>query len=231
MGITTNKNCLIHYTLGTPDERGDQFPSATLSLKDRILVKTQRFLYDLLLAKKNPFFDKLYHAIAKTYKTLIQPTRFSMSQDKRILDAGNWYGNDSAWRMVVDLMRILYFADTQGLIQDTPQRRTFSIIDGIIGGENDGPLAPDNVISGVVIAGSNLLAVDAVASRIMGMNIEKIKWLEFLMDSELYGIKKPSEIRIASEIPEFSTMFSHRQSLLGFAPHPGWRNYLEVEQD
>lgn len=38
VGINTNKNYLIHYTLGTPEEGGDQFPSKVLSLREELIV-------------------------------------------------------------------------------------------------------------------------------------------------------------------------------------------------
>ena len=48
------------------------------------------------------------------------------------LDAGNWHGNDSAWRMAADLMKVFVFADRGGELQGAPQRRMFSIVDGVV---------------------------------------------------------------------------------------------------
>jgi uncharacterized protein (DUF362 family) len=228
VGITTNKNCLVHYTLGTPEEGGDQYPPDLLSTADRLVIKLQRFLYDTLLAKKNPALDRLYHLAAKTYKTLIQPTRLSVSAEKRIMDFGNWRGNDSAWRMVADLMRIVVYADKDGRIRETPQRRILSFIDGIVGGENDGPLAPDPTPSGAVISGFNPLAVDIAAARLMGLDFRKLKWVTYLLESQLFGLSGEKEIEVISTRPEITTMFDTRDRLLNFRPHPGWRNYLEL---
>ena len=47
----------------------------------------------------------------------------------------------------------------------------------MIGGENNGPLAPDPVAAGVLLAGENLLAVDLVAARLMGFDPLKIRHL------------------------------------------------------
>jgi uncharacterized protein (DUF362 family) len=228
VGITTNKNCLIHYTLGSARNGGDQFPPDALGFRDKILVKSQRFLYDALLSKKNPALDRVYQLIAKCYKTFVEPTGLGMSRDKRILDAGNWRGNDSAWRMVADLMRIIFFADGQGNIRQEPQRRIFSFIDGIIGGENDGPLAPDAAPSGVVIAGVNPLAVDMAATRLMGLDFDKLRWVDYLLKSRLYGISDENEIQVISADSRFTDMFGDKASPLAFKPHPGWKNYLEI---
>ncbi|HMK36310.1 MAG TPA: DUF362 domain-containing protein [Desulfomonilaceae bacterium] len=228
VGITTNKNCLVHYTLGTPETGGDQFPPNMLTGGEKMLVRAQRFLYDALLSKKSPLLDMLYHFIAKTYKTVVQPTHLFMKREKRMLDAGNWYGNDTAWRMISDLMHIIVYADGAGRMRETPQRRILSFIDGIVGGENDGPLAPDAVASGVVLAGLNPLAVDVAATRLMGLDINKLKWIENLLKSSKLGIRSPSEIKIISAVPEFRDMFETSDPLLAFRPHPGWKGHLEL---
>lgn len=67
-------------------------------------------------------------------------------KNKKILEGGNWYGNDSAWRMACDLLRIFLFADKDGNIHEKLVRRVFSIVDGIIGGEGNGPLAPSGLV-------------------------------------------------------------------------------------
>jgi uncharacterized protein (DUF362 family) len=228
VGIVTNKNCLVHYTLGTPEKGGDQFPPNLLLGREEFLVKSQRLLYDALLSKRDPFLDKVYHVIARAYKKILQPARWGVSPDKRILDAGNWYGNDSAWRMVVDLMRIILFADREGRICKAPQRRIFSFVDGIIGGENDGPLSPDAVASGVVVAGANLLAVDIVGTMLMGLHFSKLKWITYLLESRLFGICSERDIEVVSSVPDLSEILETGAGLMRFRPHPGWKGHLDT---
>ena len=48
--------------------------------------------------------------------------------------SGNWHGNDTTWRMVLDLNRALRYGDGVGVLHDEPQRRYFSVVDGIIAG-------------------------------------------------------------------------------------------------
>jgi len=57
----------------------------------------------------------------------------------------------------------------------------FAIIDGIVGMEGDGPLHGTAVDSGVVIMGDNLSAVDATATRLMGIYPENIEYLRLLL--------------------------------------------------
>ena len=55
--------------------------------------------------------------------------------------SGNWYGNDTTWRMVIDLNRILMYAQSSGCLQAKPARRMFCIVDGIVGGDGNGSWA------------------------------------------------------------------------------------------
>jgi uncharacterized protein (DUF362 family) len=238
VGICANKNLCLHYTLGPPSQGGDQYPDNLFSTNDLVLIKMERLLYDLLLAKHNIIGEYILRAITrindlnKIYlkdeskkNNLIKA--FSM---KRTLDSGNWYGNDSAWRMSVDLLKIICFADKKGEIQNTPQRRFFSIIDGVIGGENNGPLVPDPKPVGIIIGGDNLVAVDLVATRLMGFDYNKIK---------LFSIIKDPRFKFKEDPFESIEMYSNRHSgiisskdLTGyipkFIPHPGWSGHIEI---
>lgn len=137
VGINTNKNHLIHYMLGTPDEGGDQFPNRLLSFKEKLIIKLQRILYDKLLAPRKLKLEKIYTYVVHFYKKYLKYIIGNVSKQKLLLDGGNWYGIDTTWRMVVDLVKIIYFTDSEGKIQPYPQRKIFSIIDGIIGGEKE----------------------------------------------------------------------------------------------
>ena len=85
--------------------------------------------------------------------------------------AGGWYGNDTIWRSVLDLNKILLYADREGVMRSKRQRKFFSVVDGIIGGEGDGPVLAMPKVSGVLLAGFNPMAVDICATRLMGFII------------------------------------------------------------
>ncbi len=231
VGINTNKNCIVHYTLGTPQHGGDQFPPALLNAKEEFITKTKRRLHDLLLAQQSPVTDAMYSALAKSWRKIAKPVIGSISEDKTMFDGGNWHGNDSAWRMVSDLMKVILYADKNGVLREAPQRKVFAVIDGIIGGENNGPLLPEAKRAGVVIAGCNPLAVDIVSTRLMGLDWRKLKWIDDLLCSERFGcfVREVREIKIASNQSDFENMFEHNERLLGFKPHPGWQEFLEIE--
>lgn len=226
VGISTNKNLLVHYTLGTPEEQGDQFPPGALTTTERRLVRGQRFLYDALLARQKRGLDWLYRGAILAYGALVKPWLGSVPPAKRVLDGGNWHGNDSAWRMVVDLVRVVEFADETGRLASTPQRRIFSIVDGIIGGENDGPLAPDAKEAGIIMAGFNPVAVDIVGTRLMGFDWRKLKWIQSMLDNDFHV--STQGIQVVSDKPELTQILSSRSGFLNFLPHPGWRGHIDA---
>ncbi len=152
------------------------------------------------------------------YLKIFRHLGLTIPYKKRILDAGNWYGNDSAWRMVVDLATIIH---------QKHRPKLFSIIDGIIAGENQGPLVPDAKKTAVLIGGENFLAVDLVATRLMGFDPLKIKQYVKLL-AEKIGPRKFSAIKIHSNISRFSKCFHNKDSYLNFLPHPGWIGHIEV---
>ena len=87
---------------------------------------------------------------------------------------GSWHGNDTCWRMCLDLNYVLRFANKEGKVCDTPQRRYFSLVDGIVAGEGDGPMKPDPKPVGTLLAGCSPYQVDYIASYIMGFDPKKL---------------------------------------------------------
>lgn len=57
-------------------------------------------------------------------------------------------------------------------------RPGFTIVDGVIGMEGDGPIRGTAVPHGLVLMGEHLPAVDATAARLMGLAPERIAYLE-----------------------------------------------------
>ena len=145
--------------------------------------------------------------------------------------AGLNFMEDYAWRIVADLARIVTFADDRGKIQSIPQRRFFSAIDGIIGGENNGPLEPDPRPCGCLIVGENLLAADMVATRLMGFDIKKLRQYDLVLQGK-EEFPSTDQIEIVADgekIPGLTFFDSKdRNPMFGFRPHPSWAGRIEV---
>lgn len=99
------------------------------------------------------------------------------AQHAKVTHRGAHPGNDTIWRMVVDLYKSLL----------TKERKYFTIIDGIMAGEGQGPFCPTSKHANVLIGGFDFLLTDIVAARYMGLNPKKIKYLEYFIKE--WGIK------------------------------------------
>jgi len=148
VGTATNKNYLVHYTLDTPAKGGDQLPDI-VSWRSGLFIRISSFLTDNLMTHRNVALERLYVFLKRFQRKYLIPFGLGLGEEHQKRYGGNWYGNDSAWRMAVDLLKIIYYADQSGILHNNKQRKIFSFIDGIIGGENDGPLHPDPKRCGV----------------------------------------------------------------------------------
>ena len=232
VGIATNKNLLVHYTLTPPSEGGDQYPDGLLTRLEEALIKIERWMYDHLLAPRVRPLEYLHRSMYWLHNHTTRRLGIKVDENKRLLDAGNWYGNDSAWRMAVDLMKAFHFADREGHLHRSPQRRVFSVIDGVIGGDNKGPLVPDPVLAGVLLAGENFLAVDLVAARLMGFDPLKVRmYRSLLADPEFdFGVRRLDDIQVVSPNRAWVGCLQDTTSrFLDFDPHPGWIGHLEIQ--
>jgi len=159
--------------------------------------------------------------------SLIRPLRDRMRQIAGVTEAtiyaGNWHGNDIMWRTILDLGRIKGYADRAGRISKDRQRRSFVIVDGIVGGEADGPTNPTPKPCGVLVAGFDELTVDVTTSRIMGfdpMKIPKFKNINAVLPS----------IKCASNVDGWTgAIADFKGRCLNFKPHYGWKGHIEVE--
>ena len=223
VGINGNKNWLPHHREGTPSQGGDQFSDD--GVKHKIERKAMAFFRNVF-----PLFGPLKGAIAKPVKALGKSIFGDTNTDT--IRSGNWYGNDTTWRMVIDLNRILMYADANGCLRDKPVRHSFSIVDGIVGGEGNGPLDPTPKSAGVVLAGANPVAVDLVSTRLMGFDYMRLPMLrEAMLEHPLpFSITEYGEVVCRSNDPVFDRCLVNlsRQASLDFESHFGWQKHVEL---
>jgi hypothetical protein len=152
--------------------------------------------------------------------------------------SGNWHGNQTTWRMCLDLNRCLYYSDARGLRRDAPGpvRRVLTVLDGIVAGEGDGPLAPGDVPLGVVLAATDPVALDLVAVRLMGFDERRLpKVIEALRadDLPISEVRDPLDVSIVEVAADSFRVRDLRLDEIRpdrvFTPHPGWRGHIERE--
>jgi uncharacterized protein (DUF362 family) len=225
VGINGNKNWLPHHREGTPTQGGDQFADEAASNRiERGVMSGFRRVFPLL--------GPLRPLIAGPIKTLGKRIFGDTNTNK--IRSGNWHGNDTTWRMVIDLNRALHYSDADGVLHDRPMRRFFSLVDGIISGEGNGPLDPLPKPAGLVLAGWNPVAVDVVAARLMGFDWRRLKMLTRALDSAdlpLVGFAC-DQLRVASNRRDYDGALSEIAGPgLGFRPHFGWIGNVEFGLD
>ena len=69
-------------------------------------------------------------------------------------------------------------------------RRSFGIVDGIVGMEGNGPIQGTPKAAGVLVMGSDLAAVDATCCRIMGIDPAKVEYLNMAAAEGLGNVEE-----------------------------------------
>lgn len=200
VGITNEKYWLPHYRMGCPpqgDETPVEYPS---EIKRRI--ELQRKIINTGLAFWATHAVKILDSLHIKEKIF---DFFNIAKDmhgnekcRRNIFSGAWYGNDTIWRSVIDLNKIIFYADKEGNMKKQRQRKYFTLIDGIIAGEGNGPLDPTPKKSGLLIGGKDPIAVDYVAIKMMGIDPNRIKLLTqaLNMQAENIGISSLNQVEI-----------------------------------
>jgi uncharacterized protein (DUF362 family) len=85
-------------------------------------------------------------------------------------------------------------------------RRSFAIVDGIVGMEGNGPIQGTPKPAGVLVMGGDLPAVDATCCRIMGIDPDKVQYLSMAADN-LGVIEEPRIQQRGERIRDVRTNF------------------------
>lgn len=225
VGINGNKNWLPHHRLGTPAQGGDQFSDDSMvhHLERRVMACFRRLF---------PLLGPVRTVVAKPLKVLGQRVFGDTNTDT--IRSGNWYGNDTTWRTVIDLNRALMYGDRNGRLQDTPARRMFCIVDGIVGGEGNGPLDPTPKAASMVVAGMNPVAVDLACARMMGFDYTRLPMLCQALDSN-HSLPLTSfgydDIVCRSNAQQFGRPLNQSDGWsMSFRPHFGWQGHVELHR-
>jgi len=87
-------------------------------------------------------------------------------------------------------------------------RRSFAIVDGIVGMEGNGPIQGTPKPAGVLVMGSDLPAVDATCCRIMGIDPAKIEYLRMAAEGNLGNVEEIHIEQRGEKVSEVRTDFA-----------------------
>lgn len=224
VGINGNKNWLPHHREGTPSQGGDQYAD-------------DGFVHRIESASMG-CFRRVFPLLGPVRNIVAGPVKYVGKRvfgdtNTNTIRSGNWYGNDTTWRMVIDLNRIFLYADSSGRIKDSPQRNTISIVDGIIGGEGNGPLDPTPKNAGLIVAGFNPVAVDMACAQLMGFDWRRLPVLVKSYSEHVLPLAKFEVGDVICYLPEGDTrrcVDLAADNDTRFRPHFGWVGQVEHEQ-
>ncbi|MEZ6072866.1 MAG: DUF362 domain-containing protein [Pirellulales bacterium] len=214
-GLVSHKDSLPHYRTGSPAEGGDEYihPSFRKRLYSRLHDQVQS--RPLVLQK----------AVAAALRNAVWKTQAIWPLPDKVTEA-MWYGNDTIWRTILDIYLAVFFADRQGKLCETPQRNHFCLIDGIIGGQGNGPVEPDPVTPGVLVAGLNPAAIDAVAATLMGFDVGRIPTVREALRQRLPEYEHILEVVEDGQALNLPALAAG--DTLGYEPHPEWIGRVEL---
>ena len=216
VGINAQKDCLPHHRTGSARHGGDEY-------RDPSLIK--RWCSCLAESVDRAPRSPLTGLRRLTSRALMRLHRY-VAKDPYW--EGSWHGNDTLWRTVLDLNRLLLYADRQGNLTDRPQRRCLTIVDAIVAGEGEGPMEPDRRPCGLLAAGINPVAVDAVLATLVGFDYKRLPLIANAFDvSDLPLVDfRPDHVRVLSSQRRLSKLHvGQPYHEYAFRPPSGWQGH------
>ncbi len=206
VGINGDKDFLPHHRLGGDRLGGDCYPGGS-----RIRYLSE-LCYDQGNRQRGKWQYKLWIRLGSALWKLSRPKNVHQI-------AAGWYGNDTTWRMVMDLNLILNFGTPDGKLAESQQRTMFSLCDGIVGGQGNGPLDPEPLNLGVITFTNNSALNDVCCALLMNMDVTRIPLL--VAASSTFG-QSASQIRVNETLVGYDDL---KPFGVDTKMPPGWLDY------
>jgi len=208
VGVNGDKDFLPHHRIGGTGFGGDCYPGKSY----------MRLWSELALDQANRNQGKrIFWFWTKVGSILWKLNKLQKTYNI----AAGWYGNDTTWRMVMDINKIALFGKSDGSLSKEPQRELYSLCDGIIGGQGDGPLLPEPLPLGIICFANHSGLTDICMATLMGFYFQKISLLAKVNESINYNKIKLS---LNDHAIKLDKLKEHATSTL---PSPGWVEYLK----
>jgi uncharacterized protein (DUF362 family) len=231
VGINGQKGYLPHHTFGAFESGGDEYKRNNYlrRLKTLFQEKTYKVSYWELpfwITSKVQEFSRLSQKIINKIARLTGP----MDSYRE----GNWYGNDTIWRTIADLNKIIYYCDIGGMLKKNQQRTVFTIVDAIMAGDREGPMMPRERELGLLGAGFSTFMVDYALVGLVGFDWHKLPFLKKTLDREIEmkitsnvsNLPNKAEVNLNGKKINNDELLEHYKKHL--EPSSGWRGHIEV---
>jgi uncharacterized protein (DUF362 family) len=195
VGINGNKEYLPHHRVGGASVGGDCYPASDF-------VKRA---WETVADWQNMTASPKKARVLATVNTQLE--RLMRLQGDEIGVEGAWSGNETVARMTLDLNRILLYGRADATLAEEIQRRVLHVADAIVAGQGEGPLAPESLALGLILAGENASAMDWVGAHLLGYDARKIPLLKAAFDDFRWRVAdfSPGEIELSGDWDDVSS--------------------------
>ena len=189
VGINGNKEFLPHHRIGGAAIGGDCYPDSDF------IKRGLEFVFDRQNMTDSPLKGKMLATIGTQFERMMRLTGDETGVE------GAWSGNETVPRLCVDLNRVLLYGRPDATFGEVVQRQVLHIVDAVIAGQGDGPLASDELPLGLVLAGVNASAIDWVGAYLLGYDAGKIPLLKHSFADFRWRIAdfQPNEIELLGD--------------------------------
>lgn len=222
VGVNADKNWLPHHTEGSRAQGGDEHPNPDLR------HRTERQMAAAIrgVSHRVPRVGPWIHRMARRAGKPV------FGDTEQTVRSGNWYGNDTIWRMCLDLNKIVFYGNADGSIRTSGRanrKRHLVLVDGILAGEGRGPMNPDPVPAGVALFGIHPPSVDAACAYLMGFDPEKIPIVARAFQCTNLSLSDHAwrDIEVRSNIAGWNMPLPEIYDTFHFEPHFGWKGHIE----
>ena len=215
VGFVGSKDCLPHYRRGCPGSGGDSYERRSWL---RAVAESLNDQANLNLGSRR---YSLYSLAGRAFGLLAR------LGGNGLKNGGRWFGNDTVWRMALDLNRIAWYGKIDGAMSRSRQRIVWSLTDAIIAGQGHGPLSPTPLRLGAVTFSGSPVAADVVHAGLMGFDPAQIPLCQEAFSLSRWRLVDEEE-RIFARFDGEEYTPGERLSALGVkaSPHPGWKRVL-----
>ena len=215
VGINGHKAYLPHHRKGGAERGGDAYPG--------------RSLWKTFAEEAYDTANRLTGGRTKAalFRSAALLERAGESGEAPAGVEGSWHGNDTVWRMSLDLQRLLRYGRIDGTMGDDPARGIVTVTDAIIAGEGEGPLAPTPYPLGLLTLGASPAAVEWIHAGLMGFDPRRIPIVAHAFDRFRFPLAPcaPEDLVVRSGGATLTFDAACRAFGGRFTPPNGWRGH------
>lgn len=223
IGICADKEYLPHYREGSIQQGGDETTSESFWVRLGSVLDRRA---NTMMRRNSLYGQRLVRILS----ALAFRIESKLKGGGMLYRSGQWFGNDTIWRTILDVNMILLYGKQDGSVDTMANPKSIlTVADMIIAGEKSGPLEPSDKVLGIIAGSTSLAAFDYLFCQITGFAPEKIATVRESIISPLLLRDSINNIYLSSNISQY-----HNVALSGlcipsdwnFAPNPYWSEYL-----